>query len=91
MPPTASAYARLVDEEAHPPRDIAEPAGQRADLDDGAFAHDPFEELARRRPHAIGVQLAEEANRTHDRIVGRQRRGRGRGHVPATPVLDVEA
>ena len=83
--------ARLVDEKTDPARDIAEPAGQHADLDDRTVPHDPFEELARRRPHAIVVQLAEEANRTHDRIVCSQRRGRGRGHVPATTAFDLEA
>ncbi len=62
--------ARLVDQEPDAAGDVAEPAGQRADLDDRSSAHDAFEQLARRRPQPVAVQLGEETHRRPDGIAG---------------------
>ena len=81
--------AGLVDDEADPPCDIAEPARVGPDLEDVPFTHDPFEQLARRHPRAFGVERSKVGDRVRDRVAGRKRLGRRGAYVPPAAVLDV--
>ena len=87
VPPTASAYARAWSTTKRTRRATSRkrPVSD-ADLEHVTLAHDALEQLARRRPTMRSrVQLAEEAHRVGDRIVGRQRLGRRRGRMSQRP------
>ena len=75
MPDVACPNERgLVDDEADAPGEVAEAAGRRADLEHAPLLDDALEQLARREPRALPVQLREVPHRVRDRMVGRERR-----------------
>ena len=54
------------------------------------LAHDALQQLARRDPGAIVVQVPQGSERVDHGVIGGQRVGRDPAHIPPAPVLDME-